>query len=327
MLTTLWPSFIAIVGGFALLVWGADRFVIGASATARNLGVSPLIIGLTVVGFGTSAPEMLVSAIAAAAGNPNMGIGNAIGSNITNIGLVLGITALVTPLAVHSGTLKREFPVLFLIMLLTLLLLLDSEMGRLDGFILLFCLGAMVYWMVQLGLREQRDSDPLASEFSDEIPAHMPMKAALWWLVVGMVILLGSSRLLVWGSVNVAEWFGISDLIIGLTIVAIGTSLPELAASVMSALKGEHDIAIGNVLGSNMFNLLAVLSMPGLIMPGATPAELLSRDYPVMFGLTIALLIMGYGFLRPGHITRREGGALLAGYLLYMGLLYHAATT
>jgi len=147
---------------------------------------------------------------------------------------------------------------------------------------------------------------------------------ALLWLVVGMAILLGSSRLLVWGSVNVAQWFGISDLIIGLTIVAIGTSLPELAASVMSALKGEHDIAVGNVLGSNMFNLLAVLGMPGLIMPSATPPELLSRDFPVMIGLSIALFAMGYGFLRPGHITRSEGGLLLTGYLVYMGLLYHA---
>jgi cation:H+ antiporter len=325
MLSTLWPSFIAIASGFALLVWGADRFVLGASATARNLGVSPLIIGLTIVGFGTSAPEMLVSAIAAAAGNPNMGIGNAIGSNITNIGLVLGLTALVTPLAVRSETLKREFPVLFLIMLLSLLLLLDGEMGRFDGVILLAGLGAMIYWMVRLGLRERSNGDPMESEFIDEIPAHMPMKTALLWLVVGMAVLLGSSRMLVWGSVNVAQWFGISDLVIGLTIVAIGTSLPELAASVMSALKGEHDIALGNVLGSNMFNLLAVLGMPGLIMPSITPSELLSRDYPTMFGLTLALFIMGYGFLKPGRISRAEGGLLLLGYLVYLGMLYHAS--
>lgn len=325
MLSTLWPSFLAIASGFALLVWGADRFVLGASATARNLGVSPLIIGLTIVGFGTSAPEMLVSAIAAGAGNPNIGIGNAIGSNITNIGLVLGITALVTPLAVRSETLKREFPALFLIMLLSLLLLLDGEMGRLDGLILLAGLAAMVYWMVRLGLRERRGGDPMESEFIDEIPSHMPMKTALLWLLVGMVVLLGSSRMLVWGSVNVAQWFGISDLIIGLTIVAIGTSLPELAASVMSALKGEHDIAIGNVLGSNMFNLLAVLGMPGLIMPSAPPPELLNRDYPTMFGLTLALFLMGYGFLKPGRISRAEGGLLLLGYLGYMGMLYHSS--
>lgn len=323
----LWLPVLAIVGGFALLVWGADRFVIGASATARNLGVSPLVIGLTIVGFGTSAPEMLVSGMAAGAGNPNMGIGNALGSNITNIGLVLGITALVTPLTVHSETLKREFPILFAIMLVALVLLMDNEMGRVDGLILLTGMGIMIYWMVSLGLREKRqgESDPLESEFSDEIPDHMPMKTAIFWLLLGMVILLGSSRMLVWGSVEVAEWFGVSDLIIGLTIVAIGTSLPELAASVMSALKGEHDIAVGNVLGSNMFNLLAVLGLPGVIMPTATPTELMSRDFPMMIGLSIALFAMGYGFRKTGRINRFEGVLLLIGYFVYMGMLYHAS--
>ncbi|MFO7594423.1 MAG: calcium/sodium antiporter [Pseudomonadota bacterium] len=320
----LWTSFIAIVAGFALLVWGADRFVIGASATARNLGISPLIIGLTIVGFGTSAPEILVSAMAAWAGNPDMGIGNALGSNITNVGLVLGITALVTPLSVRSETLKREFPLLFAVMLIALALLLDGEMNRIDGILLLIGMASLIYWMVSLGLRERRNSDPMVNEYTDEIPAHMPMKLSIFWLVLGMVILLGSSRLLVWGSVNVAQWFGVSDLIIGLTIVAIGTSLPELAASVMSALKGEHDIAVGNVLGSNMFNLLAVLGMPGLIHPSTPPAELMSRDFPVMIGLTLALFMMSYGFRKPGHVTRSEGALLLAGYLGYLGLLYHS---
>jgi cation:H+ antiporter len=322
----LWTSFLAIIAGFALLVWGADRFVIGASATARNLGVSPLIIGLTIVGFGTSAPEMLVSAMAAWAGNPDMGIGNALGSNITNVGLVLGITALVTPLSVRSETLRREFPLLFAVMLIALALLLDGEMNRYDGVILLIGMASLVYWMVALGLRERRGADPMINEYSDEIPAHMPMGKAILWLILGMVILLGSSRLLVWGSVNVAQWFGVSDLIIGLTIVAIGTSLPELAASVMSALKGEHDIAVGNVIGSNMFNLLAVLGMPGLIHPAATPAELMTRDFPVMIGLTIALFAMSYGFLKPGRITRSEGALLLAGYLGYLWMLYHSMT-
>ena len=319
----LWTSFIAIVAGFALLVWGADRFVMGASATARNLGISPLIIGLTIVGFGTSAPEMLVSAMAAWSGNPDMGIGNALGSNITNIGLVLGITALIVPLSVRSETLKREFPLLFAVMLIALALLLDGEMNRIDGIVLLIGMAGLVYWMVALGLRERRNGDPMSSEYSDEIPAHMPMLKAVFWLLLGLVILMASSRLLVWGAVNVAQWFGISDLVIGLTIVAIGTSLPELAASVMSALKGEHDIAVGNVLGSNMFNLLAVLGMPGLIHPSITPLELMSRDFPTMIALTIALFIMGYGFLRPGHITRAEGGLLLLGYLAYLGMLYH----
>jgi len=321
----LWTSILAIAAGFALLVWGADRFVVGASATARNLGVSPLVIGLTIVGFGTSAPEMLVSAIAAWAGNPDMGIGNALGSNITNIGLVIGITALVAPLKVHSETLRREFPLLFLVMLIALGLLLDGEMNRVDGIVLLIGLVALIYWMVALGLRERRTNmDPMSDEYSDEIPSHMPMWQAILWLLLGMLILLGSSRILVWGAVNVAQWLGISDLVIGLTIVAIGTSLPELAASVMSALKGEHDIALGNVLGSNMFNLLAVLGMPGLIHPGATPAELLSRDFPVMIVLTVALFSMGYGFLKPGRVTRGEGALLLAGYLAYLGMLYHS---
>ena len=319
----LWTSLIAIVAGFALLVWGADRFVIGASAIARNLGVSPLIIGLTIVGFGTSAPEMLVSAMAAWAGNPDMGVGNALGSNITNIGLVLGVTALIVPLSVRSETLKREFPLLFVVMLIALTLLLDGEMHRSDGIILLVGLASLIYWMVALGLRERRGADPMASEYTDEIPAHMPMTKAVFWLLLGLVILMASSRMLVWGAVNVAQWFGVSDLIIGLTIVAIGTSLPELAASVMSALKGEHDIAVGNVLGSNMFNLLAVLGMPGLIQPAVMPEELMSRDFPAMIGLTIALFVMGYGFLRPGHVTRAEGGLLLLGYLAYLAMLYH----
>ncbi len=321
----LWTSLIAIVAGFALLVWGADRFVTGASATARNLGVSPLVIGLTIVGFGTSAPEMLVSAIAAGSGNPDIGIGNAIGSNITNIGLVIGITALIAPLKVCSDTLKREFPLLFLVMLIALGLLLDGHMGRFDGITLLIGMAALVYWMVSLGLRQRRNGpDPMSSEYSDEIPKHMPMWQAVLWLLVGMAVLLGSSRLLVWGTVNVAQWFGISDLVIGLTIVAIGTSLPELAASVMSALKNEHDIAIGNILGSNMFNLLAVLGMPGLLHPGATPAELLSRDFPMMILLTVGLFSMSYGFRKPGTVTRGEGALLLAGYLAYLGMLYHS---
>lgn len=321
----LWTPLFTIIAGFALLIWGADRFVIGASATARNLGVSPLIIGLTIVAFGTSAPEILVSAMAAWSGNPDMGIGNALGSNITNIGLVLGVTALIVPLSVRSETLKREFPLLFVVMLIALALLLDGEMSLMDGIILLMGMGALVYWMVALGLRERRNADPMASEYTDEIPAHMPMAKAILWLALGLVILVGSSRMLIWGAVNVAHWFGISDLIIGLTIVAIGTSLPELAASVISALKGEHDIAVGNVLGSNMFNLLAVLGMPGVIHPSITPAAVLTRDFPTMIGLTIALFIMGYGFLRPGHVTRSEGGLLLLGYMAYLGILYHDA--
>jgi len=309
----------AVIGGFVLLVWGADRFVFGAAATARNLGVSPLIIGLTIVGIGTSAPEILVSVMAAWQGNPALGVGNAVGSNITNIGLVLGTTALIKPLAVRSETLRREYPLMFAIMLFSLVLLLDGEMSRLDGLLLLAGLVLMVNWMVRLGLR--RDHDPMEDEYAQEIPP-LSTGRALLWLLLGLVLLLGSSRLLVWGAVDIAQAFGISDLVIGLTIVAVGTSLPELAASVMSALRGEPDIAIGNVIGSNMFNLLAVLGLPGLIHPTALAPEVLSRDYVFMIGLSIALFAMAYGFRGDGRINRLEGALLLGGYTAWLFLLY-----
>ncbi|MCW8826310.1 MAG: calcium/sodium antiporter, partial [Gammaproteobacteria bacterium] len=314
-------SIAAILIGFALLIWGADRFVIGASATARNLGISPLIIGLTIVGFGTSAPEMLVSGIAAWSGNPGMGLGNAMGSNITNIGLVLGVTALVVPISVHSKALQREFPVLMVIMALALYLLWDLNLGFIDGLILLAGMVLMVLWMVHIGLKE-RSSDPMTDEFSDEIPSDMATGRALLWLLIGILTLLGSSKLLVWGAINVAQSFGVSDLVIGLTIIAIGTSLPELAATVMSALKGEHDIAVGNVLGSNMFNLLAVLGIPGVIHPADFEVVAINRDFLVMGLFTIALFVMAYGFRgQGGKINRFEGAILLGGYFGYMGLL------
>ncbi len=314
----------AVVGGFAILVWGADRFVIGAAATARNLGVSPLIIGLTIVGIGTSAPEILVSAMAAWQGNPALGVGNALGSNITNIGLVLGATALITPLAVRSETLRREYPLMFAIMLFSLVLLMDGEMSRLDGALLICGLVAMVIWMVRLGLR--RDHDPMEDEYAQEIP-RLATGPALAWLLLGLVLLLGSSRMLVWGAVDIAHAFGISDLVIGLTIVAVGTSLPELAASVMSALRGEPDIAIGNVIGSNMFNLLAVLGLPGLIHPTVLSPAVLDRDYVFMIGLSIALFAMAYGFRGPGRVTRIEGALLLGGYATYLYVLYLDVTS
>ncbi len=315
-------SVFAVISGFALLLWGADRFVHGASATARNLGISPLIIGLTIVGFGTSAPEMLVSVVAALEGNPGLAVGNALGSNITNIGLVLGITALITPLVVKSETLRREYPAMFAVMLLTLALMVDRDLSRTDGIILLLGLCLMVSWMITIGLRKSR-VDPMEYEFAQEIPL-ISTKTALLWLLAGFMVLLVSSRILVWGSINIAHALGVSDLVIGLTVVAVGTSLPELAASVMSALKKEPDIAIGNVIGSNMFNLLAVLGAPAVIAPLPLDSGILSRDYPFMIGLSIALFIMAYGFRTDGRINRLEGGLLLLGYVAYMVTLYYS---
>lgn len=314
---------LAVLGGFALLVWGADRFVLGASATARNLGVQPLIIGLTIVGFGTSAPEMLVSGLAAWYGNPGISVGNALGSNIANIGLVIGSTALLSPLAMNSDTLRREFPILFAIMMLTFLLLNDGFLSLLDGILLFGGMLLMIYWVVRLGLRG-RLSDPMTAEFSEEIPRHMPPSRAGMWLALGMIVLLIGSRLVVWGATHIAVAFGVSDLVIGLTVIAIGTSLPELAASIMSVLKNEPDIAIGNVIGSNMFNLLGVLGLPGLIAPFEIPAETLTRDFVAMFILTVALFGMSYGFGGPGRINRLEGALLLAGFFGYLGYIYYS---
>ena len=313
---------LAIIGGFVLLTWSADRFVVGASAIAYILKVSPLIIGLTIVGLGTSAPEMLVSAVASWQGNSGLAVGNALGSNIINTGLILGITAIIIPLNVHSSIVRRELPVLLLVMVIALLLLLDGTLGRLDGTLLLTGMAIMLIWVVRVGLTPQTPEDPMSDEFADEIPTNMGMGRAVFWLIVGGLCLLGSSRLLVWGAVSVAESMGISDLVIGLTVVALGTSLPELAASVMSAIKNEHDIALGNVIGSNIFNLLAVLGLPGVINPGPIDAEVLSRDYPVMIGLTLALFVMAYGFRGPGRINRIEGALLVIGFCGYQTLLY-----
>ncbi|MCU7797949.1 MAG: calcium/sodium antiporter [Candidatus Thiodiazotropha sp. (ex Semelilucina semeliformis)] len=311
---------LAILVGLAVLVWGADRFISGAAALANNLGVSPMMIGLTIVGLGTSAPEILVSSIASYNGNPGLAIGNALGSNIANIGLILGFTAMVTPLSVHSGVLKREYPLLLAITLISLALMWDGVLDQLDGAILLLLLVGILSWMVHSARTAQ--SDPIAGEFDAEIPHDIPTGKAILWLLLGLVALLASSRTLVWGATNIATALGISDVVIGLTIVAIGTSLPELAASIASAMKGEHDIAIGNVIGSNLYNLLAVLSLPGLIAPGPFLPEVLTRDQPTMIALTVALFLMGYGFGRQGRINRFEGLLLLCAFIGYQSLLF-----
>lgn len=315
----------AVIAGFALLAWSADRFVLGSSAIAHNLGIPPLIVGLTIVAFGTSFPEMLISGLAAWEGNTGLAIGNALGSNITNIGLVLGITAVMVPLAVHSDTLRREFPILFIIMLLAGILMMDLNLGKLDGLILCAGIVVLMFVIVRLAIKT-RKSDPLKSEFAAEIPQHMPMAKAFTLFVIGLVLLFISSRMLVWGSVNIAHTYGVSDLIIGLTIVAIGTSLPELGASVMSALKNEHDIAIGNVIGSNMFNLLAVLGLPGLIHPSSFESSVMSRDFLAMAGMTVLLFMMAYGIgKKKNHISRIGGIVLLACYCAYIYMLYRSS--
>jgi cation:H+ antiporter len=320
---TLW--LFAILTGIALLVWGADRTVSGAAALARNLGVTPLLIGLTIVGIGTSSPEILVSATAALQGNPGLAIGNSIGSNIANIGLVLGITAVITPLAVHSDVLRKEYPLLLAVSILAWLLLSDLHLGRVDGLVLLAGLILVSLILVRIG-RARSPSDPMTADYDAKIPQDIKTGTAIGWIVLGLGVLLASSRLLIWGAINIAQAFGISDLIVGLTIVAVGTSLPELAASVASALKRQHDIAIGNVIGSNLYNVLAVLCVPGLLAPSAIAEEVLQRDLPIMLALIVALYLLGSGFGGQGRINRFEGLLLASAFFAYQGWLIFEST-
>ncbi|GAB5477874.1 MAG: calcium/sodium antiporter [Marinobacter nauticus] len=311
---------LAILAGLALLVWSADRFVEGSAAAAGHFGMPPLLIGMVVVGFGTSAPEMVVSALAASQGNPGLALGNAYGSNITNIALILGITAVIAPIAVHSQVMRKELPILALVTLAAAWLLFDGELSRLDAAGLLVLFALLLGWSIWSGMR--KTDDAFATEMDAELAAHpMPIRNAMLWLVVGLVLLIISSRVLVWGAVDLATRFGVSDLVIGLTIVAIGTSLPELASSIIAARKGEHDLALGNILGSNLFNTLAVVGIAGSIAPMAVANEVLIRDIPVMVGLTLALFVLGYGFRGPGRINRVEGAGLLAVFVGYTAYL------
>ncbi len=312
--------FLAIAGGLALLVWSADRFVAGAAATARHFGMPALLIGMVVVGFGTSAPEMVVSALAASQGNPGIALGNAYGSNITNIALILGLTALISPIVVHSQVLRRELPILALVTALAAWQLGDGAISRLDAVTLLAVFAFLMAWSIYQGMANRDDA--LGLEMEDEMAEQpLPLGRAVMWLVIGLVLLIVSSRILVWGAVEVARGFGVDDLVIGLTIVAIGTSLPELASSLIAVRKGEHDIALGNILGSNLFNTLAVVGIAGTIHPMTVGPEVLYRDVAVMAALTLSLFIIGYGLRGPGRINRFEGAVLLAvffGYTAYL---------
>ena len=312
---------VALIGGFILLVWSAERFITGASGTAEYFGMPPLLIGIVIVGFGTSAPEMVVSAQAALAGNPDLALGNALGSNIVNTGLVLGVTALLAPIVVHSNIVRKEIPILIAIGLLFGAFLFDGFLTRIESVILLSGFFAVVGWAIYSAMREQ--DDHLGADVEQVLEAQQfSLQASLFWLLAGLCMLILSSRVLVWGAVGIAEQLGVSNLIIGLTIVALGTSLPELAASVIAAKKGQHDIAIGNVVGSNMFNILAVAGIAGVISPMSdiSPAVLL-RDWSVMMGLTIGLLVMAYGYGKQGAISRLDGSLLLIAFVAYNFIL------
>ena len=315
---------LAILTGFALLIWSSDRFVDGAADLARHYGVSPMLVGMLIIGFGTSAPEMLVSAVAALNGNPSLGIGNGIGSNITNITLVLGITAIFFALPVQSRIIRIELPILLAISVLTMALLSTGEFGLLDGFFLLGTLAFVLTWMIYT--TKENPSDELMEDIEDHYPADPHHRSAMIWTMIGLIVLVVSSQLLVWGAVNIAERFGVSDLVIGLTIVAIGTSLPEVAATIMSAKKGETDLAIGNIVGSNLFNTLGVLALPALISPHMPDTNAIYRDMPIALILTVVLLAFAWGFGRGRIISFWKGITLFSAFLGYQVILfYHSA--
>ena len=317
-------NIVQLVGGFLLLVWAADRLVAGASATARNLGVSPLIIGLIIVGFGTSAPELVVSAVATYRGNSGLALGNAIGSNIANVGLILGLTAVIYPLRIESTTLKREYPLLLLIMLTVLYRALDLLYSRVEGWLLLVGLVAMVTWLARLGM-QRPESDPLAANLEAEIPTDVPTRIAVFWLLISLVALPASSHFLVEGAVGIARTLGVTDTVIGLTVVAFGTSLPELATAITSAFRREDDLAIGNIIGSNMFNLLGVLGIASTIKPVEVQSVILGRDFPVMFLLTGLMFLLASDFRGPGRIGRTAGVLLLAIFVAYQVMVWMGA--
>lgn len=307
-----------IIGGLVALTYGADRFVDGASSIAKSLNVSTLLIGLTVVAFGTSAPEMLVSASAALKGNPGIALGNAIGSNIANMALVLGATALVIPLVVQSQTLRKEFPILWIVMLGVFVLLYNLELTRFKAVLMLIGLLIFMIWIVADG---KRTASNIKSDQVQEV-TKINLKSAIFWTIFGLGILVVGANILVDGSSTVARSFGISDAVIGLTIVAIGTSLPELAASLAGALKGEPDLAMGNVIGSNVFNLLAVIGIAGTLSPMSISQELMSRDYTLMLLLTGLLFAFCFwqqrGDKKEGSLNRKHGIILLGIYVVYI---------
>ena len=316
----------AIIVGLALLIWSADKFVEGAAAMARLLGVSIMIIGITIVGFGTSAPDIVVSIIAVLDNTPDLAIGNALGSNIANIGLILGVTAILVPIPVAGRLFKTEYPLLLLATVVMAWSLYDLSLDIVDGFALL---GLLILCLMHLIREHRRHPAEYALEMheSEEMVHEMKMPAAIGWLTLGLLVLVGSSKLLVWGASGIASSLGVSDLVIGLTIVALGTSLPELAASITSLKKGTPDLAIGNVIGSNLFNSLAVIGLPALLTNFSIDESARSRDLVVVVALTLLLLLLSrFPGAMPRRITRIKGILLFACFVIYQLYLYYGVT-
>jgi len=322
-------AIVAVIVGLAVLVWSADKFVDGAVGVAEFCGMSTLLIGMVIVGFGTSAPELTVSAISAAQGNPELALGNAYGSNIANIALILGATALISPILMQRSVLRGDLPILLAVSVLSIILVWDGSVARWNGILLLAVFAAAMAYSIHRELRKAKleKSESLSGNADSAEPKKVSLGKSIFWLVLGLVLLVVSSRALVWGAVEIARTLGVSDLLIGLTIVAVGTSLPELASSIAAARKGENDIALGNIIGSNLFNTLAVVGLAATISPMDEIEKAVTyRDMPLMIALTVALIVLGYRRKGDGRLNRIAGAILLAVYFGYLGLLIAQAT-
>ena len=313
-------NFLLLLLGVALLTAGGEALIRGSLAAARRLGVSPLLSGLVIVGFGTSAPELVVSVDAAVSGRPDIAIGNVVGSNIGNILLILGVCALITPLAVQPLALRRDAVTVVAASILFLVLVGGRALERADAPILLLALLAYLSWAY---LTERSNFTPSAELHKAEAEElSMVPKSVLWTVaavVLGLLLLIGGSQVLLTGAVGIAELFGVSEAVIGLTLVAVGTSLPELSISVIAAIRRHADVAVGNILGSNIFNLLGILGVSALLQPLPVHARILQFDQWVMLGAALFLIF----FLYTGRqLNRVEGGVLLIGYGIYIGLSF-----
>lgn len=308
-----------LVVGLVVLVWSADRLVFGAAAIAKNYGVSPLVIGMTILAMGSSAPEMMVSANAALADKTDTAVGNVLGSNIANIALIIGFTALIKPLSIGSTIIRRELPLMLGVTVLAGVLLWNSHLGFFEGVGLITLFVIFILMMIKIG-KDSGGTDPVLADQQSDIPNDVSNLKAAMWIIVGLPLLLLSSDQVVDSAVTIAQYFGMSDLVIGLTIIAIGTSLPELAASIAGVMKGEDDLAVGNIIGSNVFNILAVMAIPGLLNPSPISEYAMGRDYYIMLVFSVMLLVFALGKSR--SINRIEGAIFLLCYISYQGYLF-----
>jgi cation:H+ antiporter len=309
-----------LIVGLIFLVWSADKLVYGAAALARNVGISPLVIGMTILAMGSSAPEMMVSATAALSDKSDTAVGNVLGSNIANIALILGITAIVKPLSISSAVIRRELPLMIIVTLTAGALLWDSYLGFYEGVLLFTLFATFILTMLNISRNEKNQGDAFLEEQESEVPEGVSNPMAVLWVIVGLIILPVAANTLVDSAVIIAKYFGMSDLVIGLTIIAIGTSLPELAACLAGVLKGEDDMAVGNIIGSNVFNILAVMGIPGIINPSFVSEHAMGRDFWVMLAVSMLLVLFALG--RSRSINRIEGGLLFLSFAAYQAYLF-----